>query len=192
MIREQDRQAYFVKRISQAFHASRFTFHVLLVLLVAGCRTAAQKTQIPRVDLQLTGEGNRGYLIGTPPPPGQQKVTREMFGLMIELPNFSTPGTAGVAAPAESPKMSTSSESGATYVPQGPYDRYAVQKGDSLWSIAAKPEIYGSATGWRKIFDANRELLKSPDRVRPGMTLRIPRGKDSGAASHTGGTVFKK
>ena len=49
-----------------------------------------------------------------------------------------------------------------------------MKRGESLWSIAAKPDIYGKATRWRRIFDANRDLLKSPDRLKAGMKLRIP------------------
>ncbi|MBI4342382.1 MAG: LysM peptidoglycan-binding domain-containing protein [Candidatus Omnitrophica bacterium] len=76
------------------------------------------------------------------------------------------------------------------------YDTYVVQKGDSLWSIAANPEIYGKASKWRRIFDANRDLLKSPDRVRAGMTLKIPRGESEDGGSTTydddGGITYKK
>ena len=64
------------------------------------------------------------------------------------------------------------------------YDTHTVQKGESLWSIAAKPEIYGKATGWRRLFDANRDLFARPDRIRPGMVLKIPRsGERAGGAT---------
>ena len=59
-----------------------------------------------------------------------------------------------------------------------------VQKGDTLWSIPAKPEMYGKATHWRRLFDANRDLLKSPDRLKVGMTLQVPRG-DTDAVTFT-------
>ena len=173
---------------------------IAALILMSGCRTAAQKTQVPRVDLQLTGAGNRGYLVGTPLPPGEQKVTREMLGITVELPSFTNvPKRGAETAPTESEtavepdtdagmSFATSPEQAA---PAGPSDTYVVQKGESLWTIAAKPEIYGSATQWRTIFDANRALLKSPDRVRPGMTLRIPRGEVA-SKSQKRGTVFMK
>ena len=70
---------------------------------------------------------------------------------------------------------------------------YVVQKGDSLWSIAAKREIYGSATKWRRIFEANRDLLKTQDQVRVGMTLKIPRdNEDTGVLYGEEGVTFKK
>ena len=70
-----------------------------------------------------------------------------------------------------------------------------VKKGGSLWSIAAKPEVYGKATRGRRLFDANRDVLKSPDRLRPGMTLKIPRGQgetSAASAEQDEGTTFKK
>ena len=154
------------------------------VMVVSGCVHArTQITQMPRVDLQVTG-GNRGYLVGTPPEMGPQKTTREMFGAEVEIPSFYQPKRAGASvdvdqmAPPETEVDEAAGDEDAA--PPSHYDTYVVQKGDSLWSIAAKPEIYGKASLWRRIFDANRNLLKSPDRVRPGMTLKIPRGDQGG------------
>ena len=161
---------------------------VVMLAVMGGCRAATRITTVPRVDLELQGTGNRGYLVGTPPPPGELKTTREMIETDVEIPSFYKPkrGTAagglGEIAP---PEMETD-DAGVAPVAAGPYDTYVVQKGDSLWSIAAKPEIYGRATHWRRIFDANRDLLKSPDRVRPGMTLKIPRGEEGGGETTFG------
>ncbi|WP_368185267.1 LysM peptidoglycan-binding domain-containing protein [Aestuariibius sp. HNIBRBA575] len=49
---------------------------------------------------------------------------------------------------------------------------YTVQRGDSLGGIAIK--FYGNAAEYRKIFDANRQLLSSPDTIRAGQRLFIP------------------
>lgn len=49
---------------------------------------------------------------------------------------------------------------------------YTVVSGDSLSKIAKK--FYGSAKKWRKIFDANRDIIKNPDLIYPGQTLKIP------------------
>jgi nucleoid-associated protein YgaU len=76
--------------------------------------------------------------------------------------------------------------------PTGRYDTYVVQKGDSLWSIAAKPEIYGKATRWRRIFDANRDLLKSPDQLKAGMNLKIPREDGAEEEPADEGATFTK
>ncbi len=56
--------------------------------------------------------------------------------------------------------------------PDGGITTYVVRKGDSLSRIAA--HTLGSGNHWRKVFDANRNLLSDPNHVREGMTLRIP------------------
>jgi nucleoid-associated protein YgaU len=50
---------------------------------------------------------------------------------------------------------------------------YRVKAGDMLGKIAQ--EVYGSASRWRLIYEANRDVLASPDDLKVGMALRIPR-----------------
>ena len=54
-----------------------------------------------------------------------------------------------------------------------PPPTYTVRPGDVLSKIAAR--LLGSGTEYRRIFDLNRDRLDSPDDLRPGMVLRIPR-----------------
>lgn len=49
---------------------------------------------------------------------------------------------------------------------------YTVRKGDTLSAIAKAH--YGEARKYTAIFEANRPMLKDPDRIYPGQTLRIP------------------
>ncbi|WP_313179358.1 LysM peptidoglycan-binding domain-containing protein [Stenotrophomonas sp.] len=49
---------------------------------------------------------------------------------------------------------------------------YTVQKGDSLSKIAK--QHLGDANAWKKIFEANRDVLDDPDRIFPGQTLKLP------------------
>lgn len=49
---------------------------------------------------------------------------------------------------------------------------YEVKKGDSLWKIAE--HFYGDGSLYKKIFEANRDVLKNPDLIHPGQKLRIP------------------
>ena len=49
---------------------------------------------------------------------------------------------------------------------------YVVVSGDSLSKIAKRE--YGDANAWPKIFEANKDILKDPDRIQPGQKLRIP------------------
>lgn len=55
---------------------------------------------------------------------------------------------------------------------------YTVVKGDTLSKIAK--EYYGNANEYMKIFNANRDQLKDPDKIQIGQVLRIP-GKDEPA-----------
>lgn len=64
--------------------------------------------------------------------------------------------TAQPAPPAAAPQVET----------------YTVQKGDTLSAIAKR--FYGSANQYTKIFEANRDQLKDPDKISPGQVLKIP------------------
>lgn len=49
---------------------------------------------------------------------------------------------------------------------------YTVQAGDTLSKISK--HFYGDAKKYAKIFDANRDQLADPDKIRPGQVLKIP------------------
>jgi len=49
---------------------------------------------------------------------------------------------------------------------------YEVRPGDTLSGIAKR--FYGDANRYSAIFEANRPMLKDPDEIYPGQTLRIP------------------
>ena len=165
----------------------------LVVCLASGCRTATRMIEEPRVDLELSG-GNRGYLVGNLPPASEpQKTMRQMVETEIEMPPLSRP------APAALPAVAVSEEEEEVEAGQGQpqtFDTYVVQKGETLWSIAANPNVYGDATKWRKLFSANRDVLKSPDRLRVGMTLRVPRQggstREPAGEAQEGTTTFQK
>ena len=50
---------------------------------------------------------------------------------------------------------------------------YVIKKGDSLSKIAK--QYYGDAMKYPVIFEANREVIKDPDLIYPGQTVRIPK-----------------
>lgn len=54
--------------------------------------------------------------------------------------------------------------------PQG--KTYRVQPGDTLGKIAAK--FYGNAGRWPTIYKNNKQVIKDPNRLKPGMELLIP------------------
>jgi nucleoid-associated protein YgaU len=49
---------------------------------------------------------------------------------------------------------------------------YSVKPGDTLSKISK--QFYGDANKYMKIFEANRDTLSDPDKIKPGQTLKIP------------------
>ncbi len=57
-------------------------------------------------------------------------------------------------------------------VPGGEPVFHTVEKGDTLWAISEK--TLGSGARYQEIFEANKPMLKHPDKIYPGQVLRIP------------------
>jgi nucleoid-associated protein YgaU len=51
-------------------------------------------------------------------------------------------------------------------------DFYTIKSGDTLSKIAKA--YYGDPMKYPEIFEANREVIKNPDLIYPGQTIRIP------------------
>jgi nucleoid-associated protein YgaU len=77
-----------------------------------------------------------------------------------------------VAAGAAGAPMTQSAGAGASGGQQGSGRTYTVQPGDTLSKIAR--QLYGDANQYNKIFNANRDQLSDPDRIKPGQKLMIP------------------
>jgi nucleoid-associated protein YgaU len=78
-----------------------------------------------------------------------------------DFSNVQSGGSSTAPSPAPSP------------APAKPAARtYTVVKGDTLSKIAKS--MYGSANKWRKIYEANTDIIKDPDVIRPGQVLKIP------------------
>ena len=56
--------------------------------------------------------------------------------------------------------------------PQPAARYYTVVKGDTLSKVAK--QHYGDANKYPQIFEANKPMLKHPDKIYPGQVLRIP------------------
>lgn len=90
------------------------------------------------------------------------KVGDKIFVPTLEAATPQAP-TVATDAPSTAPRAATVADDGV----------YVVQKGDILGTISQK--VYGSAKKWQRIYDANRDVLKDPGALQPGMKLRIPR-----------------
>ena len=54
----------------------------------------------------------------------------------------------------------------------GEVEFYVIKSGDTLSGIAKR--YYGNAMDYPRIFEANREVIKDPDKIYVGQTIRIP------------------
>lgn len=68
--------------------------------------------------------------------------------------------------------------------PEAPSGLYIVKEGDTLWKIAEAS--YGDGKRYEEIFEANKPMLKHPDKIYPGQRLRIPGGSGPAVASAGG------
>ncbi len=157
----------------------------ILAYAVSGC-AVRQYTQVKdRVD-QDVSSGNQGYLHGAPPPQDRSGVRKTRKTYVLE---FSTTGGEPEAAKSSgkvhvSEESSKSSRSNRGYVYEAPVEpvmaaeqapsfvEYTVEKGDTLQKISKK--FYDTYRKWNTIYEANKETLKDPNSIKPGMVLMIP------------------
>lgn len=95
-------------------------------------------------------------------------------GRVVEVPQRALKGAE--STPQANPSVPAST-------PPPAEKTYVIVPGDSLWTIAEK--MYGKGAKWRVIYDANRDVLKDPDRPPNGATLRIPALTDTASAGST-------
>jgi nucleoid-associated protein YgaU len=155
---------------------------VILLLLTQGCAQVRTYTvEKDRVDQELSS-GNQGYMAGTPQEPGPnatpRKLTRKTYVTEVELGSYGSVPKDKVVETVVEPVAEPIAASTPQAAPQArgiqpvSMTSYTVQPNDSLGKIAQK--VYGSAKKWKKIFEANSDTLKSPDRIRAGQVLKIP------------------
>jgi nucleoid-associated protein YgaU len=61
-------------------------------------------------------------------------------------------------------------------MPKAVYDDYIVMRGDYLWKIAGKSDIYGDPYQWMRIYSSNKDMISDPDLIYPDWVLKIQRG----------------
>ncbi len=62
---------------------------------------------------------------------------------------------------------------------RGHMDHYTVVRGDSLWDISGRYDVYDNPYQWPLIFKANASQIEDADLIHPGQDLRITRGSSS-------------
>ncbi|MEM7193557.1 MAG: peptidoglycan-binding protein LysM [Pseudomonadota bacterium] len=56
--------------------------------------------------------------------------------------------------------------------PEAKVEYYEIVKGDTLWAISSK--FLGKGNRYMEIFEANKEVIKDPDKIYVGQKIRIP------------------
>lgn len=90
----------------------------------------------------------------------------------INLKQYKDYGTKTVHININQKTASVSQPRGDTSDSGGGGGTYIVKKGDCLWKIAQK--YYGSGSQYKKIYDANKSIIKNPNLIYPGQVLTIP------------------
>jgi len=153
---------------------------LLSVFTLTGCAVRTYSVRKDRVDQDVSG--NKGYLKGAAPATTEsavKKTDRATYVTEIEVRNpFHFKKKAKkIAAPVEregNEGYITGSKDVQEEVKEGAFEQYTVQKNDTLQKISQK--FFGTTKKWTKIYDANKDTLKSPNSIRPGQVINIPMG----------------
>ncbi len=175
-------------------------FILAAVVILAGCSSAGITTRTyvedrERVDQDMSG-GNYGYLYGQPQPEdrAEYKKTRKVYVVEFTKEDESVVDEPIVVTrtktvylepePAPQPKQKepewarpvdvptfTNDEPAAEAAP-GNVVEYTVQKNDTLQKISKK--FYDTYRKWPQIYELNKEKIRNPDKIKPGIVLQIP------------------
>ncbi len=162
---------------------------VLAVLFMSSCVTRTYVQDKGRVDQEMMGNG--GCIQGTCPQVDRSKFQKTRKTYVLEV--TTGPKTIKAAPSSESMSMDSSEEyvtparttnfaktrslSTETVIAQEAaveptFAEYKIEEGDTLQKISKK--FYNTVRRWNDIYEANRDVLSSPDRIKPGKVIRIP------------------
>lgn len=149
-------------------------------LVLSGCVARTYTLTRDRIDQDLSStSGNRGYIMGTAPEPKERKTTRETRVFEIELgltkpPQAKCPSTIPLTTSVEEPVAIQETQQ--YEETNQSFEKYTVGKNDTLQKISKK--FYGTTKKWMKIYEANKDVLHSPDKLYSGQTLKIPSSQE--------------
>jgi len=145
-------------------------------LALSGCVARTYNLTRDRVDQEISSSsGNRGYITGQAPEPKERKTTRTTRVFEVELgqtnkTKAACPATTPLATEAiEEPRMIQETQ---TEEANLSFEKYTVAKNDTLQKISKK--FYGTTKRWMKLYEANKDVLRGPDKLYAGQVLNIP------------------
>lgn len=118
-----------------------------------------QNVQLQNVNLQ----DNKLFIRGIAPSQDAKNKVWDQIKLVDPnnsdlIADIQAPAAAAAAAAASGPSVTART--------------YTVKQGDSLSKISK--DFYGNANQYMKIFEANKDKLSDPDKIKAGMELVIP------------------
>jgi nucleoid-associated protein YgaU len=158
-------------------------FLLIMVLFVAGCSVKTYTIEKKRVDTGISG--NQGFISGTPKPEEKESNLKDTRTISVMEFDFGPKSPKGESVQeeeyveeeyvtervyVEEEVIEVIEEEPA--VRQVEYEYYTVQKNDTLQKISQK--FYGTTKKWYKLYEENKDTLKGPDKIYPGMKIRIP------------------
>lgn len=96
----------------------------------------------------------------------------QIWNALKTVPDWDKEVVADIKVKAAAPQSSRAGSSSPPAAAATPTLSYTVQSGDTLSALAKK--FLGSANDYMDIFNANRDQLTDPDKIRPGQVLKIP------------------
>ncbi|MBU1122281.1 MAG: LysM peptidoglycan-binding domain-containing protein [Candidatus Omnitrophota bacterium] len=169
----------------------RVVLLIIAVLFLGGCSVKTYTVEQQRVDTQL--EGNQGYLCGNPPAESSNQEnrlgsTRKTSVMEIEFGSYQRKKKGSnkikaeyVPKKKETPKQKVEIEQVEVIEEENypevitvtdDYKWYTVAKSDTLQKISYK--FFNTTKKWIYIFEQNKDILSSPDKIYPGMKIKIP------------------
>lgn len=148
-----------------------------LALFLYGCgssginiRTYAQDR--PRVDQEISGMGNAGYIGGSMRSGtlAQRKATRKIYVMEVSKGTGNIKPIEDEEIPAGASGDRRAPATGAAKAEH--FVQYTVEKDDTLQKISQK--FYNSYSQWTRIYEVNKSVIPNPDRIKPGTVLQIP------------------
>lgn len=172
----------------------------IIVVALAGCGVSARSYVQVKERIDQEPAGNAGYFTGGPKEgeaqPDRHKTRRVYVmefskenAIQVEEPLAASTTTRTVETytpptpepePAPRRRIELPSfddgDSGAsdTSEPSGPSEavEYTIEKNDTMQKISKK--FYDSYSKWPKIYEANKDRIPDPNRIKPGTTITIP------------------
>jgi nucleoid-associated protein YgaU len=147
----------------------------LSIIFAIGCARVKTYTVVKdRVDQSATG-GNQGYFSGADKEiaaPQNRRLTRKTYVAEVEFGRSDRPRKGRASQPVVKEAMSEPVSQPAQEAVEVSVTSYVVQANDTLQKISLN--VYGTSKKWKKIFEANSDKLKSPDKIYAGQELKIP------------------